>query len=99
MAKQLVLAYNRMQRFEVQTYDVEYRREQSESWQARIYQPQGNGPFPALVDVHGGAWNRGDRTNNEVMDHALAVSGIVVAAVDYSLAPQHPYPSQVADVN
>jgi acetyl esterase len=99
MAKQLALTYNPTQRFQIQTYDVEYRRDQNESWLARIYQPRGNGPFPALVDVHGGAWNRGDRTNNEVMNQALATSGIVVAAVDYRLAPQHPYPSQIADVN
>jgi acetyl esterase len=99
MAKQLVLTYDPAQHFEVQTYDVEYQRDQNDSWQARIYQPQGNGPFPALLDVHGGAWNRGDRTNNQVMNQALAASGIVVAAVDYRLAPQHPYPSQVADVN
>jgi len=65
----------------------------------RVYQPEGPGPFPALVDVHGGVWTNGDRSANEVMDRALAESGIVVAAVDFRQSPGHPYPAQVADVN
>jgi acetyl esterase/lipase len=65
----------------------------------RIYQPEGTGPFPALVDVHGGVWTNGDRTANEVMDRALAESGMVVAAVDFRQPPSDPYPAQVADVN
>ena len=60
---------------------------------------QGPGPFPALLDVHGGAWNGGTRTNNELMDRCLATRGITIAAVDFRVAPQHPYPAQVADVN
>ena len=92
-------AYDPAQRFEVQVHEQEYRRDGSESWTVRIYQPQGNGPFPAMLDVHGGAWNRGERTNDEVMNRALAASGIVVAAVDFRLAPEHPYPAQVLDVN
>ena len=99
MGGQLSATYSPAHRCDVRVYDIEYRRDQHESWQARIYQPLGNGPFPALLDVHGGAWNRGSRTNNQVMDQALASSGIVVAAVDFRLAPDHPYPSQVADVN
>ena len=37
---------------------------------ARIYQPQGPGPFPTLLDLHGGAWNDKDRFANEPMDRA-----------------------------
>ncbi|MDE0822663.1 MAG: alpha/beta hydrolase [Dehalococcoidia bacterium] len=65
----------------------------------RVYQPEGPGPFPALLDVHGGVWTNGDRTANEVMNRALAESGIVVAAVDFRQSPDHPYPAQVEDVN
>ena len=65
----------------------------------RVYQPEGLGPFPALLDVHGGVWTNGDRTANEVMNRALAESGIVVAAVDFRQSPYHPYPAQVEDVN
>ena len=92
-------AYDPTQQFEVRVHEREYRRDGNESWTVRIYQPQENGPFPAMLDVHGGAWNRGERTNDEVMTRALAASGIVVAAVDFRLAPEHPYPAQVVDVN
>ena len=91
--------YNPAQNFEVQVQEREYRNDGAESWEVTIYQPRGDGPFPALLDVHGGAWNRGERGSDAVMNRALAASGIVVAAVDFRLAPAHPYPAQVQDVN
>lgn len=99
MAGKLNAEYKPAQQFPVEVREVEYLRRQGQGWQAVIYQPKGKGPFPALLDVHGGAWNRGSRTNDQVMNQALAASGIVVAAVDFRLAPDHPYPAQVADVN
>ena len=87
--------YNPAQQFEVKVEEREYRA----GWGVTLYRPQGIGPFPGLLDVHGGAWNRGDRSNDAVMAAALAASGIVVAAVDFRLAPAHPYPAQVQDVN
>jgi acetyl esterase/lipase len=66
---------------------------------ARIYQPQGDGPFPALLDLHGGAWNDKDRTANSQMDEKLAASGLLVVAIDLTLAPEAPYPASVQDAN
>ena len=83
----------------VRVSDVTYRRDRDGSWAARIYQPEGAGPFPALLDVHGGAWTRGSHTDNERIDRALASSGLVVAAIACRQAPAHAYPAQVADVN
>lgn len=91
--------YDPAARFEVKTSDVEYRREGGDGLLARIYQPLGAGPFPALLDAHGGAWSRGDRTNDRQVNQALAESGLLVAAIDYRLAPQHPYPAQMQDIN
>ena len=91
--------YNPERKFEVRVRELEYRSDGRESWGVTIFQPEGDGPFPALLDVHGGAWNRGDRTADEVMNRALAASGMVVAAIDFRLAPAHPYPAQVQDVN
>ncbi|MSQ14324.1 MAG: alpha/beta hydrolase [Dehalococcoidia bacterium] len=86
-------------RFDVRTWDVEYRNIDEEHLMARVYQPQGVGPFPLLLEVHGGVWTGGDRKRNESIDHSLAGSGIVVAAIDFRLAPQYPYPAQVVYVN
>ena len=94
-----VLSYDPKQSFGLDVTEVEYRRDLNVSWMARVYQPQGTGPFPVMLDVHGGRWNRGTRTNAEVMDRALAESGIVVASIEFRLAPDHPYPAQVADIN
>jgi acetyl esterase/lipase len=64
-----------------------------------VYQPQGNGPFPALVDIHGGAWNNGDRTNNPAIAEGLAASGVVVVSIDFRCGGTYPYPSSLADIN
>ena len=93
------LSYDPKQSFGLDVTEVEYRRDLNVSWMARVYQPQGPGPFPGMLDVHGGRWYRGTRTNAEVMDRALAESGIVVASIEFRLAPDHPYPAQVADIN
>jgi len=83
----------------VHVLDVTYRRGKDGSWPGRIYMPEQQGPLPALLDVHGGAWNVGGHTDNEMIDLYLAASGLVVFAVECRKAPRHPYPSQVADVN
>lgn len=63
------------------------------------YRPTGTGPFPLLVDVHGGAWTKGDRFNNQVMHRYLASQGIAVFALDFRMPPAVQYPHTVADVN
>ncbi|HKA34521.1 MAG TPA: alpha/beta hydrolase [Candidatus Binatia bacterium] len=85
--------------FEVEVRDVEYQRIAGKPWLVRLYQPQGEGPFPALVDVHGGAWHNGDRTNNGGVDQALAERGILVAAVDFRQPPEAGYPTSLCDIN
>ena len=91
--------YDPAARYDVVTEDVEYRRDGDDYLLARVYRPLGTGPFPSLLDVHGGAWSMGDRLNDAPMDAQLASSGMVVVAVDFRLAPQHPYPASLVDVN
>src|SRR5437667_1717106 len=90
-------------RFEVETRDIEYRRADGAPLLARLYRPKGagnsTGPFPAVVDVHGGAWASGDRLNNAPLDEALAKSGIIVLAIDFRMPPRFRYPASIADVN
>src|ERR1051326_8783328 len=93
-------AYDPGARFELKVSEVEFRRNAAgRMLMARIYQPQGPGPFPTVLDLHGGAWNRKDRFAEEPMDRALAASGLLVVAVDLTLAPQAPYPACVQDAN
>jgi acetyl esterase len=87
-------------RFDVAVSEVELRRTPAgRMLMARIYQPKGAGPFPTVLDLHGGAWNRKDRFAEEPMDRALAASGLLVVAVDMTLAPEAPYPACVQDAN
>jgi acetyl esterase len=93
-------AYDPAGKFELKVSEMEFRRAASgRMLMARVYQPQGVGPFPTLLDLHGGAWNNKDRTANEPMDRAVAASGVLVVAIDLTLAPEAPYPASVQDGN
>ena len=93
-------AYDPAATFELKVSEVELRRAPGgRMLMARIYQPQGPGPFPTLLDLHGGAWNRKDRFAEEPMDRAVAASGVLVVAIDMTLAPEAPYPACVQDAN
>lgn len=87
------------QSFEVGVEDVEYQRPAGKPLLARIYRPVGVAPAAAVLDVHGGAWVVGDRTQHEALDQAMAASGVLVAAVDFRQPPGNPYPTSVMDVN
>ncbi len=64
----------------------------------RIYTPAGDGPFPVLVNFHGGGWVIGDLDTADAVCRDLCRSaGCVVVSVDYRLAPEHPYPAAVED--
>jgi acetyl esterase len=92
--------YDPAAKFDLKVTEVEFRRAVSgRMLMARVYQPQGVGPFPTLLDLHGGAWNNKDRSANEPMDRAVAASGVLVVAIDLTLAPEAPYPASVQDGN
>jgi acetyl esterase len=94
------ITYDPAAKFDLKVTEVEFRRAVSgRMLMARVYQPQGVGPFPTLLDLHGGAWNNKDRFANEPMDRAAAASGVLVVAVDLTLAPEAPYPASVQDGN
>lgn len=93
-------AYDPAGKFDLAVSEVELRRNGAgRALMARIYQPKGPGPFPTVLDLHGGAWNRKDRLAEEPMDRVLAESGLLVVAVDMTLAPESPYPACVQDAN
>jgi len=92
--------YDPKARYEIEVKELEYRRSpRGRPLMARIYQPKGSGPFPVLLDLHGGAWNSKDRFANQTMDRAVAASGMLVVAIDLTLAPEAPYPASIQDAN
>lgn len=64
----------------------------------RIYTPQGEGPFPALVFFHGGGWVICNLDTHDTLCRSLTnEAGCVVVSVDYRLAPEHKFPAAPHD--
>ena len=64
----------------------------------RVYTPQADAPLPILLFFHGGGWVLGSLDTEEDTCLALAKRTPCIAlSVDYSLSPEHPYPSALED--
>jgi len=87
----------RTQTYDVDIADVEYLRHGGTPLLARLFKPQGSGPFPIMIELHGGAWVRGNRLNGNEANEALAKSGVIVAALDFRT--EAPYPASLADIH
>jgi len=99
-AAETKVSYNPAAKLDITVSEVELRRNAAgRMLMARVYQPAGAGPFPTMLDLHGGAWNAKDRFAEEPMDRAIASSGVLVVAVDLTRAPEAPYPASVQDAN
>jgi acetyl esterase len=79
--------------------DVEYLSHGGSPLLLRLFKPKGAGPFPLMIDLHGGAWCGQDRTSDAMFNEALARSGVVVAALDFRMPPVAGYPASLADIN
>ena len=64
---------------------------------ADVVVPQGTGPFPVLVYLHGGGWICGSPATHRKVGHRFAEAGYLVFNVDYRLAPEHPFPTPFED--
>lgn len=69
-----------------------------EPLQAEVYQPQGVGPFPGILLVHGGGWERRSREDMERLARYYVGLGYVVMNASYRFAPQAKFPAQVHDL-
>lgn len=81
------------------TEDIVYRSIDGRKLKALIMRPAGDGPWPAMVCMHGGAWITGDRNVPRYMAERLAARGFVVMSIDFRMAPGHMYPSSLRDAN
>ena len=87
----------RTQTYDIDIADAEYLRHGDAPLLARLFKPRGSGPFPIMVELHGGAWVRGNRLNGDAANEALAKSGVIVAALDFRV--DAPYPASLADIH
>jgi acetyl esterase len=88
-----------MASYEIDIEEVEYLRHDGMPYLARVFRPRGSGPFPAVIEAHGGAWCEGNRANNDSINRAVAKGGVVVAALDFRNPPVATYPGSVQDIN
>ena len=84
--------------YDFTTEDIEYLRHGDRALKLRLYKPQGTGPFPVVVDLHGGAWSKGSLEECKGRDEVLARSGLLVAALDFRQADDG-YPTSLVDIN
>ena len=65
----------------------------------RIYKPEGTGPFPVILYVHGGGWVIADLDTYDATPRALAnATGALVISTHYRQAPEHKFPVPLEDV-
>jgi triacylglycerol lipase len=62
-----------------------------------IYLPPGDGPFPAVLMIHGGAWTSGSKGHMVAHARTVCAAGYTVVSINYRLAPKHPFPAQIDD--
>jgi acetyl esterase len=82
------------------TTGVEYTRPGGVSVLLDAHIPDGEGPFPAVILVHGGGWTAGDRTAAFIQPlfRVLDQTGFAWFTIDYRLAPEFAYPAAADDV-
>jgi len=86
------------QTYEFTTEDIEYLRHGTRGLKLRLYRPRGAGPFPAVVDIHGGAWGKGSLEECKGRDEALAKAGVLAVALDFRDGNDG-YPTALVDIN
>lgn len=62
-----------------------------------LYVPEGKGPFPGVVVVHGGGWTGGNKEAFRSLAQQLAARGFVAATIEYRLATEAKFPGAVED--
>ncbi len=78
-------------------HDIPYAHPGGAELVADIYLPSGPGPFPAILFIHGGGWISGNRTQLHRQAAHMAEQGMVGMAIEYRLAPDHPFPAALDD--
>jgi acetyl esterase/lipase len=81
------------------SYDVSYTTVGGEELRLDIAQPSmGDGPFPAVLVIHGGAWHEGGREENHRAIADFARRGYVAVSPQYRFCPKDVFPAQLEDM-
>src|SRR5215475_14250233 len=79
--------------------DIEYANPDNQHLQLDMARPKtGDGPFPAVMCIHGGGFRAGSRKGYDALCVRLAQQGYVAVTVSYRLAPKYQFPAAVHDV-
>lgn len=77
---------------------IEYANPDDTHLQLNLARPKkGEGPFPAVLCIHGGGFRAGKRESYDALCLKLAEHGYAAATITYRLAPQHKFPAAVHD--
>jgi acetyl esterase len=78
--------------------DVVFARPGGMDLLARIYRSDEKFLAKGIISVHGGAWNKNDRTSIFVLNRALAAAGLLVLSLDFRQGPDFKHPSASQDI-
>lgn len=80
-------------------FDVEYAQAGDESLKLDVYLPDGAGPHPAAIIVHGGGYTGGDKRKNvQPLFEPLVRGGFACFSINYRLAPKYRHPAPIEDI-
>ena len=79
--------------------DISYSTE-SQSQKLDVYLPdEGDGPFPVILSIHGGAYRAGDKGDSQVMPMLEGIKrGYAIVSVNYRLSQEAIFPAQIYDI-
>ncbi len=81
-----------------QKLDVVYAERDTGLLKLDLFRPKGAwSPLPAIVCIHGGGWQKGNKENHRQVAQALAARGFVTASISYRLSGQAPFPAAIHD--
>ena len=87
--------------------DIPYGEVDGEKLLLDVHIPEGNGPFPVAILIHGGGWSGGDKSGTQKPGSSaditpwfepLTKAGFAWVSINYRLAPQHRWPACFSDV-
>ena len=79
--------------------NIEFSNPDNQHLMLNLARPEkGDGPFPAVLCIHGGGFRAGTRDGYDGLVKQLAARGYVAVTVEYRLAPKYPFPAAIHDV-